>query len=64
MFKLDNPDAVQSLSMMGGKTWHLQPGTLEVHGNVPGLPAYVIPEGVGFCQDVSDQGFCWFSASV
>jgi hypothetical protein len=34
MFKLDNPDAVQSLSMMGGKTWHLQPGTLEVHGSV------------------------------
>ena len=25
---------------------------------------YVSPEGVGFCQDVSDQGFCWFSASV
>ena len=24
----------------------------------------VIPEGVGFCQDVGDQGFCWFSASV
>jgi hypothetical protein len=28
------------------------------------LLSYVIPEGVGFCQDVSDQGFCWFSASV
>ena len=26
--------------------------------------AYVIPEGVGFCQDVSDLGFCWLSASV
>ena len=23
-----------------------------------------IPEGVGFCQDVSDQGLCRFSASV
>jgi hypothetical protein len=37
MFKLDNPDAVQSLSMVGGRTWYLQPGTLEVHGSTYGL---------------------------
>ena len=24
----------------------------------------VIPEGAGFCQEVVDQGFWWFSASV
>ena len=27
-------------------------------------PLIVIPEGVGFCQDVGDLGLCWLSASV
>jgi hypothetical protein len=28
------------------------------------LNVFVIPEGVGLCQHVSEQWFCWLSASL
>jgi hypothetical protein len=37
---------------------------VQAHADVPWVVLYVIPEGVGLCQHVSDQWFCWLSASV
>jgi group II intron reverse transcriptase/maturase len=37
---------------------------VEAHADVPWVVLYVIPEGVGLCQHVRDQWFCWLSASV
>ncbi len=31
---------------------------------IPEGTGTVIPEGTGLCQQVVDQWFCWFSASV
>jgi hypothetical protein len=37
---------------------------VQAHADVPWVVLYVIPEGEGLCQHVSDHWFCWLWASV
>ncbi|BBX69414.1 hypothetical protein [Mycolicibacterium psychrotolerans] len=34
MWNLDNPDAVRTIAVIGGKVWHVAPGSLTVDGEI------------------------------
>lgn len=34
MFRITNPDNVKSLSVFGGKVFHIEPGSLEIDGDI------------------------------
>lgn len=34
MFRIENPDNVKSLSVFGGKVFHIEPGSLVIDGEI------------------------------
>ncbi|ORB32027.1 hypothetical protein MPP7335_05831 [Mycolicibacterium parafortuitum] len=34
MWKLDHPEKVRTISVVGGKVWHVEPGSLEIDGEI------------------------------
>jgi hypothetical protein len=66
-------DSMGAIEVPADKYWgaqtqrsliHFSIGTDRMPKSVYHAYGYVIPEGVGPCQLVVDQRFCWLSASV